>query len=161
MKNFFLSLHIVLSFLSYVSFSLAFFSGLVFLWMEKRLKTKHLPKLGRIQWSLQSVDSFNAKALMFGFSLLSFGIAAGILATQQTFGRFFIGDPKEVWTFLSWLLYAAIIGVRCSCTLRGRKVILLASLAFGMILFTFIGVNLFFTGIHSIHYQAGNKARDI
>ncbi len=150
MANIFLIIHILLSCLSYLGFSLAFFSAVVFLWMERRLKAKHLPKLGFLPWSLESLDNFNTKTLMGGFVFFTVGLIAGIIATKQRFGRFFIGDPKELWSFASWLFYAGIVWVRFSYTLRGRKVMLLASLAFGMVLFTFIGVNVFFQGIHSI-----------
>lgn len=148
--NFYLVVHIFLLWLSYLGFSLAFLSALVFLWMERRLKAKHLPQLGPFSWSLESIDRFNAKTLMTGFVLLTLGITSGVLATRQFFGQFFMGDPSEIWTFTSWFIYAGIVGIRYSATLRGRKVMLLASLAFGMIVFTFLGVNSFFGGIHSI-----------
>lgn len=148
--NPFLKIHILFSLLSYLSFVLAFLSGLIFLWIENRLKQKHLPKMGRFGWSLESIDRFNARTLTVGFFLLTLGIISGILATHKRFGKLFVGDPSEVWTITSWLIYAAIVAVRGTCTLRGRKVMLLATLAFGMFVFTLIGVSSFFKGIHSL-----------
>ncbi len=148
--NPFLKIHILFSSLSYLAFVLAFVSGGVFLWMESRLKRKHLPPMGPFGWSLESVDQFNARSLAVGFILLTLGILSGILATHQRFGKLFVGDPSEIWTITSWLIYAAIVAVRATCTLRGRKVMLLAILAFGMFVFTLIGVGSFFKGIHSL-----------
>ena len=120
------------------------------MWMESRLKRKHLPPMGPFGWSLESVDQFNARSLTVGFILLTLGILSGILATHQRFGKLFVGDPSEIWTITSWLIYAAIVAVRGTCTLRGRKVMLLAILAFGMFVFTLVGVGSFFKGIHSL-----------
>lgn len=144
-----LIIHIFLLWLSYLGFGFAFFSGLLFLRLEKGLKTKHLPSAAPFNWSLESLDHFNARTLVAGFLSLSVGIVAGVFVTKAAFGRFFIGDPSEVWTLICWLIYAGIVGIRMSSTLRGRKVMLLASLAFGMVLFTFIGVIYFFGGMHS------------
>ena len=148
--NPFLKIHILFSSLSYLAFVLAFVSGGVFLWMERRLKHKHLPKVGRFGWSLESIDRLNARTLTSGFILLTLGILSGVLATHQRFGKFFVGDPSEVWTITSWLIYAAIVAVRGTCTLRGRKIMLLAMLAFGMVVFTLIGVSSFFKGLHQV-----------
>lgn len=148
--NPFLKIHILFSSLSYLAFILTFFSGGVFLWMENRLKHKHLPGLGRFSWSLEAIDRFNARTLTVGFILLTMGITSGVLATHQRFGKLFVGDPSEVWTITSWLIYAGIVLVRGTCTLRGRKVMLLATLAFGMFVFTLIGVSSFFKGIHQL-----------
>ncbi len=144
----FIQFHIFFSFLSYLLFCLAFLSAIVFLWIEHQLKHKRLIPQG---WpSLMLLDSVNARAITIGFLLFTLGILAGISADKMTYGKFLIGDPKEGWTLASWCIYALIMGMRLSCTLRGKKVMLLASLAFGLILFTFMGVNFFFEGIHSV-----------
>ncbi|MCD6269409.1 MAG: cytochrome c biogenesis protein CcsA, partial [Deltaproteobacteria bacterium] len=58
-------------------------------------------------------------------------------------------DPKETWSLITWLLFAALLHGRMNSGWRGRKASFLTIIGFAAIMFTFLGVNLMLSGLHS------------
>jgi ABC-type transport system involved in cytochrome c biogenesis permease subunit len=81
--------------------------------------------------------------------MMTLGLILGVVYAKTIWGRFWSWDPKEVWSGISWLLYAAMIHMRLSVGWRGRRSAILAICGFATVLFTFLGVNLFLSGHHS------------
>jgi ABC-type transport system involved in cytochrome c biogenesis permease subunit len=63
-------------------------------------------------------------------------------------GKFWSWDPKEVWSGVTWLLYAALLHERLVVGWRGRKSAIMAIIGFALLLFTFMGVNFLLPGHH-------------
>jgi len=59
-------------------------------------------------------------------------------------------DPKEVWSAITWVLYAALLHQRLTVGWRGRRAAIMAVIGFVVILFTFFGVNFFLKGHHEV-----------
>ncbi|MCB0219671.1 MAG: cytochrome c biogenesis protein CcsA, partial [Chrysiogenetes bacterium] len=55
----------------------------------------------------------------------------------------------ETWALITWLTYAAYIHMRMARGWSGRKASSLAIAGFGVVIFTYLGVNLFLSGLHS------------
>jgi ABC-type transport system involved in cytochrome c biogenesis permease subunit len=53
-----------------------------------------------------------------------------------------------VWSGIAWLFYAALLHERLAVGWRGRRSAIMAIVGFGVLLFTFLGVNLFMEGHH-------------
>ena len=86
----------------------------------------------------------------FAFPLFTFGaLIAGPLWAEASWGRYWGWDPKEVWAFISWVVYACYLHARATAGWRGRGAAGLALLGFATFLFNFVGVNLFVGGLHS------------
>lgn len=98
--------------------------------------------------SLELLDTTGYTCIMFGFLLLTVGLSTGFIYAKLVWGRLWGWDPKEVWSLITWLLYAALLHQRLSIGWRGRKSAIMAIIGFCVVLFTFFGVNFLLTGHH-------------
>ena len=81
------------------------------------------------------------------FDLIIIGGCCFVYA-RIAWGHFWSWDPKEVWATVTWLFYAALLHERLAVGWRGRRSAVMAIIGFAVILFTFLGVNLFMEGHH-------------
>jgi cytochrome c-type biogenesis protein CcsB len=98
---------------------------------------------------LKVLDDLNYQSLKFGFPLLTLGIITGAVWANYAWGRYWDWDPKETWSLITWLLYAALLHQRLTVGWRGRKAAIMAIAGFLAALFTFLGVNLLLSGLHT------------
>jgi ABC-type transport system involved in cytochrome c biogenesis permease subunit len=67
---------------------------------------------------------------------------------KNIWGHFWSWDPKEVWSAITWIFYAALLHERLTVGWRGRRAAIMAIVGFGVLLFTFLGVNFLLHGHH-------------
>jgi cytochrome c-type biogenesis protein CcsB len=92
----------------------------------------------------------------FAFPLFTFGaLIAGPLWAEASWGRYWGWDPKEVWAFISWVVYAAYLHARATPSVRRTTATWIALLGFVTMLMNLFGVNLFFEGLHSYANAGG------
>ncbi|MBN2719990.1 MAG: c-type cytochrome biogenesis protein CcsB [Proteobacteria bacterium] len=149
LKSYWLFIHVPLSFLGDAMFVLAFGAGVMYLLQEKQLKSKKPGVLYHRLPSLEVLDSINYRALTIGFPLLTLGIITGSIWAQYAWGAYWQWDPKETWSLITWLIYAAVLHGRLTVGWRGRKAAVFSIVGFAAVLFTFFGVNLILKGLHS------------
>ncbi|MGP4099084.1 cytochrome c biogenesis protein CcsA [Nonomuraea sp. KM90] len=89
------------------------------------------------------------RAIVFAFPLWTFAVIAGALWADRAWGRYWGWDPKEVWSFITWVAYAAYLHAKATAGWRGRAATIVQLVAFGCLLFNLIGVNIFIEGLHS------------
>ncbi|MYU14879.1 c-type cytochrome biogenesis protein CcsB [Streptomyces sp. SID8361] len=99
--------------------------------------------------SAASLDKFAYRINATIFPLWTFTIIAGAIWAEAAWGRYWGWDPKEVWSFITWVAYAGYLHARATAGWKGRKAAYLALIAFGCYLFNYYGVNIFITGKHS------------
>lgn len=148
LKSLWLIGHIVTIFLGEASFALAFGAGVLYLIQEKAIKRKKRGYFFKRLPSLELIDQTGYFCIIVGFTTITIGLVTGMIYAKMLWGRFWAWDPKEVWSGISWFLYAVLLHERLTVGLRGRKSAILAIIGFLVILFTFLGVNLFLTGHH-------------
>jgi cytochrome c-type biogenesis protein CcsB len=147
-KSWWLAAHIITIFLGNAAFSLACGLGLLYLLQENAIKKK---TRGFFFSRLPSLDLLDATAyacIVVGFSMITIGLITGIVYAKAIWGRFWSWDPKEVWSAITWLFYAALLHERLTVGWRGRRAAIMAIIGFGVILFTFLGVNFLLQGHH-------------
>jgi cytochrome c-type biogenesis protein CcsB len=149
LKSFWHPFHVIFAFLGNAFFSLAFCCGIMYLVQEHQLKSKRMGAITRRLPSLQVLDDLNYQSLTYGFPLLTLGIITGAIWAEYAWGRYWNWDPKETWSLITWLLYAALLHQRLTVGWRGRKAALMAIAGFFAVLFTFLGVNLLLKGLHA------------
>ncbi len=147
-NHFWLVFHIIAIFTGEASFALACGIGMLYLLQERSIKTKRPGFFFKRLPSLELLDATGHACIATGFTLLTIGLITGFIYARVVWGRFWSWDPKEVWSGITWLLYAVLLHVRFSAGWRGRKAALLAIIGFGVLLFTFFGVDFFFDGLH-------------
>ncbi len=147
-KGFWLSLHIGFSLIGDAFLALAFCTGVMYLVQERHIKKKRLGGLYQRLPSLTLLDDLNHKALIWGFSTLTLGLILGALYAQWIRGHYWAWDPKEVWSGITWLVYAILIHERLAVGWRGRRAAIISIIGFMFLLFTFFGVNYLLKSYH-------------
>ncbi len=88
-------------------------------------------------------------AIVIAFPIWTFAVIAGALWADRAWGRYWGWDPKEVWSFITWIVYAAYLHARATAGWRGKAAIIVSLIAFVCLLFNLVGVNIFLPGLHS------------
>ena len=147
-NNFWLIFHIISIFIGEASFVLAGGLGFMYLVQEHAIKTKKHGFFFRRLPSLELLDSTGYTCIVVGFTMLTIGLATGLVYAKMVWGKFWSWDPKEVWSGITWLLYAALLHERLTVGWRGRKAAIMAIVGLAVLLFTFFGVNFLLKGHH-------------
>lgn len=143
-----LQIHILAIFLGEAAFALACGTGLLYLIQEHAIKSKNRGFFYKRLPSLDLLDLTGRACVMAGFLLVTVGLITGFVYAKSLWGRFWSWDPKEVWSGITWLIYAALIHQRYTVGWRGRKSAILAIIGFVAVVFTFLGVNFILKGHH-------------
>jgi cytochrome c-type biogenesis protein CcsB len=96
-----------------------------------------------------TLDRVAYRTIAFGFPLWFFTIVAGAIWAEAAWGRYWGWDPKETWSFVTLVLYAAYLHARATAGWKGRSAALIALAAYSCFLFNYFGVNIWFFGLHS------------
>ncbi|MEV7444872.1 c-type cytochrome biogenesis protein CcsB [Streptomyces sp. NPDC091204] len=99
--------------------------------------------------SAASLDKFSYRINAAVFPLWTFTIIAGAIWAGDAWGRYWNWDPKEVWSFVTWVAYACYLHARATAGWKGRKAAYLALFAFACWIWNYYGVNMFLNGLHS------------
>ncbi|HDD43496.1 MAG TPA: c-type cytochrome biogenesis protein CcsB [Candidatus Desulfofervidus auxilii] len=148
-RELWLTLHIGLSLIGDALLAVAFCAGIVYLLQESQIKQKKTRGIFRRLPALSFLDTLNYHALIVGFVMLTLGLVSGSIYAQWVRGQFFSWDPKEIWSVLTWLVYAVLLYQRITKGMRGRRAAWLSIIGFACLLFTFLGVNYLLKGYHS------------
>ncbi|GII88487.1 c-type cytochrome biogenesis protein CcsB [Sphaerisporangium siamense] len=89
------------------------------------------------------------QAIVIAFPIWTFAVIAGALWADKAWGRYWGWDPKEVWSFITWIAYAAYLHAKATAGWRGRAATIVQLIAFGCLIFNLVGVNIFLSGLHS------------
>jgi ABC-type uncharacterized transport system permease subunit len=125
-------LHIALFLAAYAALFLSLIASLLYLIQERRLKQKS-PTLPWLP-PLETTDQIALRALLFGLPCMTAGLLIGSLIAQATVGASYFRDPKILLAFIMWLAYIAMIYIRRSAGLRGRRAVYLSSFIFLVVL---------------------------
>ncbi len=147
-SNFWIILHVVTLFIGNAAFALACGTGILYLLQESAIKNKTRGFFFRRLPSLTLLDSAGYAGIVVGFTALTLGLITGFVYAKSVWGRFWSWDPKEVWAGVMWLFYAALLHERLTVGWRGRKAAIMSIIGFGVLLFTFLGVNFLLEGHH-------------
>jgi cytochrome c-type biogenesis protein CcsB len=143
------SVHVVLTLTGGALFALACLAGIMYLVQDYLIKNKKSYGFSRFLPSLRELDRINHICLVAGFLLLTFGVIVGSIWARNVWGSHWQWDPKQVSTLISWVLYALLLHQRLAIGWKGRKVAFLSVIAFIILLFTIVGVNMFFVTVHN------------
>jgi cytochrome c-type biogenesis protein CcsB len=149
LQGYWLFIHTAFAFIGDAAFALACGVGVMYLVQEHFVKGKILGGMFHRLPSLQILDEVNYRLVTIGFPLLTLAIISGTLWSQSVFGTFWRWDVKEVWSLITWFIYAGVLHVRMVAGWHGRKSAILSIAGFVAVLFTFFGVNLLLKGYHS------------
>jgi ABC-type transport system involved in cytochrome c biogenesis permease subunit len=109
----------------------------------------------RFDETIDELTYINESTLTIGLYTLSIGTFLGGVWANESWGRYWSWDPKEVWSLISMMVYIFVLHMRIVPGLRGKFAFNLASLfSIATLIMTFFGVNYYLSGMHS--YAAGD-----
>ncbi|WP_244328437.1 c-type cytochrome biogenesis protein CcsB [Yimella sp. cx-51] len=149
LRSYWLSIHVSVATLSMALFTVAFV--LHSLWFVQTWRESRPNKLAFMNAvpAPQTLDRLAYGILIIAFPLWTFTVIAGAVWAQEAWGHYWNWDPKEVWSLVIWVLYAAYLHARMTVGWSGRKSIYVAMAGFACILINYGIVNVFFVGQHS------------
>jgi len=122
MASAWLPVHVTLALLGIAIFFVAGCISILYLMEVKRLKNKRSSGLFRNLPPLETLDSLNYRALLWGFPLLTLGMVTGALWGRELWGQLWSrGLSREILALVTWLLYALILEARMVAGWRGRR----------------------------------------
>ncbi len=147
-KSVWLVVHIVIIFIAEASLALACGTGTLYLIQEHTIKSKTNRFFLKRLPSLEFLDKTGYTFIVTGFTMLTIGLITGFVYAQLVWGKFWSWDNKEIWSMITWLIYAALLHGRLVAGWRGRRAAIMAVIGFAALLFTFFGVNFLLEGHH-------------
>lgn len=149
LKSNWLIAHVVTCFLGYAAFAVSFGISILYLVARGRSGNPGTAASVSLLPTSKQLDTFNYQMVLFGFLWLSVGIITGSIWANSAWGTYWSWDPKETWSLITWLIYAALLHSRAMQGWRGKRVAWLSIFGFGCVLFTYFGVNFLLSGLHS------------
>ena len=106
-------------------------------------------KLQRILPSAETLDGLMYKLAGITFAGLALLLITGAVWANESWGRYWGWDAKEVGALVAWLTYAGFLHSRIAHGWRGRRSAYFAVAAFLFVIFTYLGVSYLLPGLHS------------
>lgn len=96
-----------------------------------------------------TLDRIAYRVYAFAFPIWTFAVIAGAIWAQEAWGRYWGWDPKETWSFITWVIFAGYLHARATSGWKGRRAAVIAMVGFVSLLVTYYAVNLWIVGLHS------------
>lgn len=152
LKSYWLMIHVAVITSSYGFLGLGAILGLIVLLLFILQNPTNQEKTDKI---IDELTYVNEMTLTVGLFTLSIGTFLGGVWANESWGRYWSWDPKEVWSLISMMVYVLVLHMRLIPGLRGKFAFNLASLwSIATLIMTFFGVNFYLSGMHS--YAAGD-----
>lgn len=105
--------------------------------------------------SLENLDRLSYRLHAFAFPIWTFAVLiSGPIWAHYAWSRYWGWDAKEVWAFITWVVYAAYLHARATAGWKGRNAAIVALVGLATLWFNFIGINYFFGGSSQHSYAA-------
>ncbi|MBR0081237.1 MAG: c-type cytochrome biogenesis protein CcsB [Clostridia bacterium] len=141
-----LGFHVSTAIIAYGSFGVAFVLSILFLLRDRAQEgsfwDRHVP-------DKEKLDLISYRSVTLGLLFLTFCIITGAIWAERAWGSYWSWDQKEVWSLVTWLVYAAYLHLRIRRGWRGKAAAIFAVIGFACVIFTYIGVNTFLPSVHS------------
>jgi cytochrome c-type biogenesis protein CcsB len=160
LQSYWAKIHVPIVVSSYAAFLVAFvFSGI---YLMKYYATRSLQRAdgpaasssaaGRWLASLPSLPQLDLivyRAVAIGLPLISIGIITGAMWAHEAWGAYWQWDPKETAALFSWIVYLAYMHLHTRHAWRGVRTSWVSVVGFVSIIFCYLGVNIWISGLHS------------
>jgi ABC-type transport system involved in cytochrome c biogenesis permease subunit len=137
LQSYWLWLHVSVTLLGEAFFAVAFVTSILYLAADTEEKRNKM-------------DAASYRCVAVGFPLFTLGgLVFGMVWAYKAWGTYWSWDPKEVWSLITWLVFALYLHTRIVMGWKGRRSAIIAIVGFLAALFTYFGVNYLLSGLHS------------
>ncbi|WP_423462482.1 c-type cytochrome biogenesis protein CcsB [Promicromonospora sp. MS192] len=154
LQKYWLVIHVGVAIVATGIFTVAFVTSALQLLRDAR--DNGSPVLGSRRWGWLdhtatpvALESLSFRLNSVAFVLWTFTLIGGAIWAEDAWGRYWGWDPKEVWSFIVWVVYAAYLHARTTRGWSGTRAAWFVVAGYACVLFNFTGVNLIFNGKHS------------
>jgi cytochrome c-type biogenesis protein CcsB len=150
LKSFWLAIHVTVATLAVAVFTIGFSLGVMYLVQDRLESATDRPRsfMSRLP-DARALERLTYSAHIVAFPLWTFTVIAGAIWARQAWGSYWNWDPKEVWSFVIWVVYAAYLHARATTGWKRQNAVWIALAGYGCIILNFAVVNVFFVGQHS------------
>jgi cytochrome c-type biogenesis protein CcsB len=134
LQSFWFQIHVPVFFMSYGAFTLAFGVGCMRLFQSRQTNQGN-PEI------INGIDRQIYLFISLGFVFLTLGIITGAIWAREAWSQYWSWDPKEVWSLIVWLTYAAYFHLRLKAGWKGERTAWFAIIGFIAVLICYYGVN--------------------
>ncbi|MDB4948877.1 MAG: ABC-type uncharacterized transport system, permease component [Gemmatimonadetes bacterium] len=131
-------LHVTLAMVGYAGLTVAFAAGLMYLVQFRELKAKRFGAVFRFFPPLDTLDRLGRRALLVGLPFLTLALIVGWAWSARFHRPLAPGNPKVIWGVLTWLVFAAALGVRAGGGRRGHRAALASVLGFAVVVAAYL-----------------------
>ncbi|MGC9668272.1 c-type cytochrome biogenesis protein CcsB [Planosporangium sp. 12N6] len=85
----------------------------------------------------------------FAFPIWTFAIICGAVWAREAWTQYWSWDPKETWSFISWVIYAGYLHARATPSVKKTTATWIAVLGWATMMINLFAINLVVTGMHS------------
>ncbi|HET6276182.1 MAG TPA: c-type cytochrome biogenesis protein CcsB [Candidatus Cybelea sp.] len=160
LQSYWAKIHVPIVVSSYAAFLVSFVFSCIYLlkyYAQRRVTRVHGEQrepgpVGR--WlaalpSLPQLDVIVYRAVAIGLPLISVGIITGAMWAKEAWGAYWQWDPKETAALFSWIIYLAYMHLHTRHAWRGLRTSWVSVVGFLSIIFCYLGVNIWISGLHS------------
>jgi cytochrome c-type biogenesis protein CcsB len=150
LKSVWLAIHVTVATLSVAVFTIGFSLGVMYLIQDRLETATERPRsfMSRLP-DARALERLTYAVHIVAFPLWTFTVIAGAIWARQAWGSYWNWDPKEVWSFVIWVVYAAYLHARATTGWKRQNAVWIALVGYGCIIMNFAVVNVFFVGQHS------------
>ena len=148
LNSYWLVIHVVSAVIATGAFTLGGLCSVLYLVKDRRKGPGHERATGYLARVPEPavLDRTAYRLHAFAFPVWTFAVLiTGPIWAHQAWSTYWNWDPKEVWAFITWVVYAAYLHARATAGWRGRNAAYLALLGMATLWFNFIGINYFST----------------
>jgi ABC-type transport system involved in cytochrome c biogenesis permease subunit len=152
LSSYWLVIHVVSAIIATGAFTLGGITSALYL-VKARATERDTGYVARLP-KPEVLDRVSYRLHAFGFPVWTFAVLiTGPIWAHQAWSSYWNWDPKEVWAFITWVVYAAYLHARTTAGWKGRNAAILALVGVATLWFNFVGINYFSTT--SQHSYAG------
>jgi cytochrome c-type biogenesis protein CcsB len=148
LQSYWLVIHVTVAVVATAVFFLGALVGILYL-VQDKVEASGTPSVLNRFPSARALERLTYGLHIIAFPLWSFTLIAGAIWARQAWASYWNWDPKEVWTFVIWVVYAAYLHARVTSGWSKQRATYVALAGFVCIVINYTVVNLFFVGQHS------------
>ncbi len=149
LKSYWLVIHVTVATLSVAVFTLAAVVTGLYLLVDRAERGDSMRRLARLLPGSRELERLGYGMHIVAFPLWTFTLIAGAIWARQAWASYWNWDPKEVWTFIIWVVYAAYLHARVTTGISRQRTAWIALAGFACIVANYAIVNMYFVGQHS------------
>ena len=145
-----LAIHVLFANLAYGSYVGSFVLAVAYLMRDSGRGARWQSWLDRFP-AQEELDGLTFRFVGAGFIFEGIMIASGAVWANEAWGRYWGWDPMETWSLIALLIYAVYLHLTITMGWRGRKAAWVIVIALPVIVFSLLGVPVFYHSIHGAY----------